>query len=288
MYRDYSAMSGKAKKGQPFKSSVKVTQTTTGAAQGTFPHNQYQYAQHVNAPPTNKRADDINVLGNSAVEEIDDQAEVTAKSEAVVWQNADQSVAMQKGPQVLERSDAQWNVDLCNRDSCSQVGNSEQLGYAVSAMRNSKDRNTEISVNRSTIDSDSANSQIRMVGDKGNQEGGTRGGEIKALGSVVERIEGDLWVEVVRFRGLQDGAKQCRKHLTLCESTGWDSTSRLGQLRKDLEAHGTLRGDVKQLAEDVRQHFDVIWVVRYFSLWTGVSSLLEYGKRIAWYEALHD
>ena len=82
-------MSGKAKKGQPFKSSVKVTQTTTGAAQGTFPHNQYQYAQHVNAPPTNKRAGDINVLGNSAVEEIDDQAEVTATSEADVGFKAD-------------------------------------------------------------------------------------------------------------------------------------------------------------------------------------------------------
>ena len=281
-------MSGKAKKGQPFKSSVKVTQTTTGAAQGTFPHNQYQYAQHVNAPPTNKRAGDINVLGNSAVEEIDDQAEVTATSETVVGQNADQSVAMQDGPQVLERSDAQWNVDLCNRDSCFQVGNSEQLGSAISAKSYSKERNTEISVNRSTIDSDSTNSQIRMVGDKGNQEGGTRGGEIKALGSVVERIEGDLWVEVVRFRGLQDGAKQCRKHLTLCESTGRDSASRLGQLRKDLEAHGILHGDVKQLAEDVRQHFGVIWVVRHFSGWTGVSSLLEYDKRIAWYEALHD
>ena len=158
-------------------------------------------------------------------------------------------------------------------------------GSALSAMRNSKERNAEISVNRSTIDSDSANSQIRMVGDKGNQEGGTRGGELKALGSVVERIEGDLWVEVGRFSGLQDDAEQC---LTLCKSTGWDSASRLEQLRKDLEAHGTLRGDIKQLAEDVRQHFDVIWVVRYFSLWTGVSSLLEYDKRIAWYEALHD
>ena len=288
MYRDYSAMSGKAKEGQPFKSSVKVTQTTRGAAQGTFLHNQYQYAQHVNAPPTNKHAGDINVLGNSAVEEIDDQAEVTATSETVVGQNSDQSVVMQEGPQVLERNDAQWNVDLCNRDSCFQVGNSEQLGSAISAKSYSKERNTEISVNRSTIDSDSANSQIRMVGDKGNQEGGTRGDEIKALGSVVERIVGDLWVEVGRFRGLQDDAEQCRKHLTLCESTGMDSASRLEQLRKDLEAHGTLRGDVKQLAEDVRQHFDVIWVVRYFSLWTGLSSLLEYDKRIAWYEALHD
>ena len=278
-------MSGKAKKGQPFKSSVKVTQTTTGAAQGTFPHNQYQYAQHVNAPPTNKRAGDINVLGNSAVEEIDDQAEVTATSETVVGQNADQSVAMQEGPQVLERNDAQWNVDLCNRDSCFQVGNSEQLGSAISAKSYSKERNTEISVNRSTIDSDSANSQIRMVGNKGNQEGGTGGGEIKALGSVVERIAGDLGVEVGKFSGLPDEAEQC---LTLCESTGWDSASRLEQLRKDLEAHGTLRGDVKQLAEDVRQHFDVIWVVRYFSLWTGVSTLLESDTRIAWYEALHD
>ena len=55
------------------------------------------------------------------------------------------------------------------------------------------------------------------------------------------------------------------------------------------------RADVVEVVEDdadvvavAHQNFYLVWVERYSSSWTGVSSLLEYDKRIAWYEALHD
>ena len=101
-------MSGKGKKGQVVKTSVKVAQGTTGAAQGTLAHIKYQLAQHVHAPPTNNICvENIDVLGNSAVEDINEQSEVTVTSEAVVGQNAEQLVGTQEGPQALAQVGAQ-------------------------------------------------------------------------------------------------------------------------------------------------------------------------------------
>ena len=213
LYRDYSAMSCKAMKGQPFKSSVKVTQTT-GAAQGTLVHIEYQYAQHVNAPPTNNTCvGNIDLLGNLAVEDVDVQSEVTAASEADVGQNADQSVATQEGPQVPAQFNAQWNVGLCNRDSNFQVGNLDQAVVAQGAKDASNQGAADILDQQSKLGAASVNSQINMVVLGQVQEGNTAmvklGGELGALRSEVERIRGDVVVEVGRVDRLEENEEDC-------------------------------------------------------------------------------
>ena len=160
-------MSGKGKRGQVVKTSVKVAQGTTGAAQGTLAHIECQLAQHVNAPPTNTiGVGNIDLLGNSAVEDIDEQSEVTVSSEAVVEQNAEQLVGTQVGPQVPAQFNAQWNVGLCNRDSNFQVGNLDQAVVAQGAKGASNQGAADILDQESKLGAVSANSQINMVGVK--------------------------------------------------------------------------------------------------------------------------
>jgi hypothetical protein len=371
-----------------------VAQGTTGAAQGTLAHIEYQLAQHVNAPPTNNICvGNIDLLGNSAVEDIDEQSEVTVSSEAVVGQNAEQLVGTQEGPQVPAQFNAQWNVGLCNRDSNFQVGYLDQAVVAQGAKGANNQSAADILDQQSKLGAVSANSQINMVGMKhvvnvGNLEAMKLGGEQNVQEHLIVRIQGELKGELSKINGelvrlsaqtreletrmvlsaseLEQARALIGEHEDLENSGGlsvisylcadkdgavldqnhvpneqqeadvarqlgdFASTSNFGsdltlevrsvsgdplalqrfenvlldERREALTAFGYVRiasvrfaarADVVEVVEDdadvvavAHQNFYLVWVVRYSSSWTGVSSLLEYDKRIAWYEALHD
>ena len=115
-------------------------------------------------PPTNNIcAGNIDLLGNSAVEDIDEQSEVTVTSEAVVGQNAEQLVGTQEGPQALAQVGAQRNVDLCNRDSNFQVGNLTERVSERNARLHRMESSMDILLKRREPNIDSANSQMYIV-----------------------------------------------------------------------------------------------------------------------------
>ena len=247
-------MSGKGKKGQVVKTGVKVAQGTTGAAQGTLAHIKYQLAQHVNAPPTNNTCvGNIDLLGNSAVEDVDVRSEVTATSEADVGQNADQSVATQEGPQVPAQFNAQWNVGLCNRDSNFQVGNLDQAVVAHSAKGASNQGAADILDQERKLGAVSANSQINMVGMKhvvnvGNLEDMKLGGEQNAQEHLIVRIQGELKGELSRINGeLIRLSAQTR----VLETRVALSASELEQARTLRGEHQDLENRIEGLAREV-------------------------------------